>query len=283
LDSNAKIDAARKEIEELKLKEILLQEKSKEKYGQIMKDIQLDQVSRSRTGSYSANNNENAESDDQMLELWETAERDEIEAVEEVKSEYPSSELIAEKEPSIDKLEVSTRVDESSPRVCNKGFIEKLDSDAQRLSVLQRSLQELKTKLASSEKKWHPKTSEYGTLKAQLREAEEAILEQIDINGKLKKKVEDNFESSDAVIWEKERMQVSEHARRGSEKILKLELELQKIEYIFLKFEEEDENISTGCVDRKSSTLRDYISGKRDGKGKRKGRFCGCMTPKTKA
>ena len=136
LDSNASIEAARKEIEKLKLNEILLQEISKEKYGQTVKDIQLDQVSSSCVTSYRVNNNENAESDDQMLELWETAERDDIEAVEEVKSEYPSSELTAEKELSIDKLEVSTRVKES-PREWNERFIKKLDSDSQRLSVVQ--------------------------------------------------------------------------------------------------------------------------------------------------
>ncbi|XP_020276998.1 protein NETWORKED 1A-like isoform X2 [Asparagus officinalis] len=274
MDSKAKIEATRKEIEELKLKD----EISKEKYGQKMKDIQLDQVSRSDR----PNKSENSESDDQMLELWETAEIDDIEAIEEVKSEYPSSELIAEKEFSIDKLEVSTRVNESSLRQWNKKFIQKLDSDARRLSVAQRSLRELKTKLESTGKKKHAKSSEYDNLKVQVAETEAAILEQVEVYEKLKKRVEDDFESSNAVIWEKERRRISEEARKGLEQIDNLELEVEKIEYVFLKVEEEEEK-RIGCVDRRSSILlSEYIYGKKKDKGKRKGPFCRCMRPKTK-
>lgn len=278
-ESKASMEAARKEIEELRLKETLLQEISKEKYVQTVKDIQLDQVS--SISIYGVNKNANVEPDDQMLELWETAERDEIEAVEEVQSEHPSSELIAEKELSIDKLEVCTKVKES-PREWNTRFVEKLDSDAQRLSLVQKSLDKLKNKLESLEKKKPPKNLEFAKLKVQLRGAEEVVLEQDTILCQLKKKVEDNLESSSAVIWENERKQISEQARKGSEKIGKLEFELQKMEYIFLKVEE-NEYRKTVSGDRKSSILlREYIHDKKDSKGKRKVSFCGCMRPKTK-
>ncbi|KAH7666203.1 Myosin rod fragments domain-containing protein [Dioscorea alata] len=280
---------------------------SKAKCGQMMKDIQLDKVSSSslygnNVSSYRPIRSGSGETDDQMLELWETAERDcnnqmrkessatteldieyhEIEAVEEVKSDYPSSELVAEKELSIDKLELP-RQDTESYQGWKTRVIEKLVADTQRLSALQTSLQELKKKMESCEKSKHSTSFKYDTIKTQLKEADEAVMQLVDNTGKLMKKAEDysdNNERENEDIRGRRRRQLSERVRRGSEKIGGLELELQKIQYIMLKLDEENES-RLRALERKSSViLRDFLYGQREG-SKHKKRLCGCMRPKT--
>ncbi|KAJ0981666.1 hypothetical protein J5N97_009921 [Dioscorea zingiberensis] len=282
-------------------------EVSKAKCGQMMKDIQLDKVSSSllygnNISSYGPIRIGSGETDEQMLELWETAERDcnnqmrkessatteldieyhEIEAVEE-KSEYPSSELMAEKELSIDKLELP-RQDTESYEGWKSQVIEKLVGDTQRLASLQTSLQELKKKMESSEKSKHSTSFKYDTIKAQLKEADEAVMQLVDNTGKLMKKAEgysDDKEREKEETRGRRRRQLAERAQRGSEKIGGLELELQKIQYIMLKLNEENES-RIRALERKSSVvLRDYLYGRREGTTKHKKRLCGCMRPKT--
>ncbi|XP_008804982.2 protein NETWORKED 1D-like isoform X2 [Phoenix dactylifera] len=283
---------------------------SKEKYAQKVKDIQLDQVASSSrhgngVGSYGLRRIMAAEIDDQMLQLWETAERDcnngtwkaspvamqhDIWVVEEEKSEYPSSELVAGKELSIDKLEITKRVSESQQEWSTR-VLERLASDAQKLSVLQTSVEELKGKIESSQKGKRSMSFKYDTIRAQLKEAEGALLGLIDITCKLTKKAKGYSVPSDDIAVEHEelgnmgRRQISERAWRGSEKIGRLELELQKIEYIFLKLKEEHENSRSKAVDKKARVLlRDYLYGRRDDHKQQTKRFCcGFLRPKTKA
>ncbi|KAK1267204.1 hypothetical protein QJS04_geneDACA014570 [Acorus gramineus] len=273
---------------------------SKAKYTLEMKDIQLDHLSESSylSGVGAKGKIENNETDDQMLELWETAERDcnkltqerpsaedihQIEAVEEEKSEYPSSELLLEKELAVDKLEVS-RKDMASRRDPNEKVLEKLVSDAKRLSVLQTGVEELKKKMDNSEKSNRPKSVEFDTLKGQLKEVEESIWQLVDSNTKLTKKIEGFSASFDGKVGESDdtsnarRKQVSERVRRGSEKIGRLELELHRIQYVSLKLEEEYGYQKSKPIDRRSRVLlRDYLYGRREGQGRKKSNFCGCI------
>nr|XP_019705178.1 protein NETWORKED 1D isoform X2 [Elaeis guineensis] len=333
--SSSDLEAARKEIEELKATAFQVEvqedsirqlnkdedkddaEFSKVKYVQKMKDIQLDQVASSSrhwngVGSYGPRRINDAEIDDQMLQLWEAAERDcnngtwkassvamqhDIQVVGEEKSDYPSEEksdcpspgLVIEKELSIDKLEITKRVSESLQE-WNKRVLERLASDAQKLLGLQTSVEELKGKMESSQKGKRSLSFEYDTIRAKLKEAEGALLELIDITCKLTKKAKDYSVPSDDMAVEHEelrnigRRQISERARRGSERIGRLELELQKIQYILLKLEEEHENSRSKAADRRARVLlRDYLNGRRDGhKQQKKNPFCGFTRPKTK-
>eukprot|EP00262_Sarcandra_glabra_P007746 TRINITY_DN2067_c0_g2_i1.p1 TRINITY_DN2067_c0_g2~~TRINITY_DN2067_c0_g2_i1.p1 ORF type:complete len:1135 (-),score=301.01 TRINITY_DN2067_c0_g2_i1:158-3562(-) len=345
---NVKLEAATKEVEDLKSKgsssreevqtsrdiDITLEEEhtesskdveqhkneaeiNKVKSGLMMKDIQLDHVSDSSSYengvvSYGKSRRENAEADDQMLELWETAEQfysrvptankmkkltssateddiecHQIDAVEEQKSEYPSSELHAEKELAVDKLEVRNKVSDSNQG--HKRVIERLASDARRLSNLQTNIQELKKRIGNSDSSDLPASKEYDTVKGQLKEVEEAILQLVDVNGKLTKDAEGGSTPSDGKVTELEEMgkmrkrQVSERARRGSEKIGWLELEVQKIQFLLLKLEDEYHSKGTKAVERRRVLLRDYLYGRKERQKRKKVPFCACVRPSTKA
>ncbi|XP_042444206.1 protein NETWORKED 1A-like isoform X1 [Zingiber officinale] len=273
------------------------------KTREMMKDIQLDKDSSSLPNvaidSFGISRISSKEIDDQ---LWETAESNysnqklkasttamdnDIEPVEEEKSEYPSSELMVEKELSIDKLEVPIIVP-ACQKEWNKRVLERLRSDVQRLSDLKTNVIDLKRKLESSQTGKLPASFSLDTIKTQLKNAEESLLELFDTNKKLRNKALEH--SSDAVSTESEessrtlRKKISEEARKQSEKVGRLELELHKIQYVLLKLEEEHMTRHTQAVDRRARTLlRDYIYGRRGGNRQtKKSPFCGCMRPKTK-
>lgn len=137
--------------------------------------------------------------------------------VEEEKSEYPSSELVTEKELSIDKLEITKRVSESLQE-WNGRVLERLASDAQKMLVLRTSVEESKEKMESSQKGKRSMSFEYDTIRAKLKEAEGDLLDLIDITCKLTKKAKDHSVPSDDIAVEHEelrnveRRQISERA-----------------------------------------------------------------------
>lgn len=313
-DSDSSLDAARKEIEGLKSKGNSDDEISKVKHEQKMKDIQLDLVSNSSrygncVGSCGLTKTGNAKSNDQMLELWRTAKRDhnshieitpsrttghdlkyhQMKAMEEGKGKQPICELLDEKELGIDKLELPENAIMESHQEWNRRVIERLSSDAQRLLVLQASVQELKANMGTSEEVNKPRGFEFNTVKAQLKEAEGIISHLIDTNSKLTKKAKDFISSSDNLLEDNAEMGstsqriISERTRRASEKIGKLELELQKTQYMLLKLEEEHANKGTKTAGKRSKIyLRDYLYGKRNSRRQKKAHTCGCLRPKPK-
>ncbi|GLT54344.1 hypothetical protein SLA2020_275490 [Shorea laevis] len=186
-------------------------QKTKPENGTLMKDIPLDQVSDS--SFYGRCRRENVGANDQMLELWETAAQDCSQdptvnetqkqasaPVEDViachkfdygekKSHSPSSELQVEKELGIDKLEVSTSVREPN-QDGNKGkILERLASDAQKLTSLQTTLQDLKKKMEMHNRNKKANDIEYETVKRRLQEVEEAVLQLVDTNDNLTKEL----------------------------------------------------------------------------------------------
>ncbi|CAN6305159.1 unnamed protein product [Urochloa humidicola] len=320
-DSAAKLAAANTVIQELKArgsshmeaKEIYSDsekqkdiEVSKGKQVQIMKDIELDQISTCPpygTGAtlYPLGNGANTELDDGMLQLWEAAERNcknqtakssssehDIQAVEEVKSEYPSSELVRGRDLGLNKLEVSKGPVEPH-EVWSKSVIERLASDAQRLLSIQASVEELKRKMEEPPKGKSPMNSEYSSVSTQLHETEGYVLEQISFNNKLTRKAENYPALSDNMNTEREgyssRRKISEQVQKGSENVARLELELQKIQYVLLKLEEEHEYRRLKVSDKRTCVLlRDYLYGRKDRGGgqkkKKRAPFCGCVRPK---
>ncbi|XP_015888129.3 protein NETWORKED 1A [Ziziphus jujuba] len=302
-------------IEEMKIGDELsdnLNQKSKPENGITMKDIPLDQVS--DCSYYGRSRREKSGAEDQMLELWETAEKDcskdaLVDGTENqaskptevvtahnryrgTKQEIPDcpSEVQHEKELSIDKQEVplsSLRGQEGS-----KGkILERLASDAQKLTTLQRALLDLKRKLETNKRSKKTNCTEYETVKKQLQEVEESVMQLVDINDQLTKDVEESPSSLDGKSSEEFdearevcRNRATEQARKGSEKIGRLQFELQNIQYILLKLEDENRNKGKGkfSESRTGVLLRDFIySGGRIHRRRKKSCFCGCKRPMT--
>ncbi|XP_010256141.1 PREDICTED: protein NETWORKED 1D-like [Nelumbo nucifera] len=305
---------ARLQITELEISNV--------KDGLTMRDIPLDQVSECSSydhgiGSYGTSKRGNGETDDEMLELWETAERDssfdptvklipkpvssmqantechQVETVDDQKSEYPSSELQVEKELGVDKLEVSKKTTETRQEGNKRKILERLASDAQKLTNLQITVEEMKKKAEMSVKSKNSKGTEYDNVKEQLQGIDETIMQLVDMNAKLMKNAEESLLSSDGkAVTELEetaktrRRRITEQARRGSEKIGRLQLELQKIHFLLLKLDEEKGSKGkTRPGDRKVRVLlRDYLygggsSGQNNTKRK-KPPFCACVRTK---
>ncbi|XP_059632483.1 protein NETWORKED 1B-like [Cornus florida] len=342
LNCNIKLETAMKEIEELKAKcsldqEIDSQKKERElgdkltenlklqkstpkisevKKGILMKDIPLDHVSEGslhriiRTG--------NGGPDDQMLELWETAEDccldhtvsasqkqacqptegdnvyHQFEDVEQ-KTEDPSSELQVEKELGIDndRLQVPMSVPELNlnQEGNKRKILERLASDAQKLTSLLTTAQDLRRKLDTNKKSKKAKDLDLKTVKEQLQEVEGSALQLVNMNCQWTKNIEDSSSCSDVnASAESEeagstpRKRVSEQARKGSEKIGRLQLELQKIQYVLLKLEDEKKSKGRYRFSRSRTTviLRDFIhSGRRNSGRQKKNRLCGCFRAST--
>ncbi|KAI3978386.1 hypothetical protein MKX01_013184 [Papaver californicum] len=289
-----------------------------------MKDIPLDQISECSSydhgfGSHGVSRRENAETDDQMLELWETSDHDysidtivnkpqkmkrvlnrerptqqQINAVDKQRSRNPSSEFEVEKELRVDSLEISKRMTEPGQDAKKRKILERLSSDAQKLMNLQITIQDLRKKIEKSKKSKKTKFIEYNNIKEQLQLVEEATMQLVDVNGTLIKNAEEGPLPSDRRgLHEPEesaklqRRRVLEQAREGSEKIGQLQLEMQRIHFVLLKLE--DENDVKGINVAKKSTgvlLRDYISGGVRGSSqgrKKKIPCCACVKkPSTK-
>ncbi|XP_062108283.1 protein NETWORKED 1A [Humulus lupulus] len=287
--------------------------KTKAENGILMKDIELDQVSDSSL--YGRSRRKNGGADEQMLELWETTEQDcrqdkpiaQNQASEpsqgvtrrhsyrgaEQKFKNPSSKVQVEKELGVDKMEVS--FDRLRPQENNRGkILERLVSDAQKLTNLQRSVQDLKKKMEINKRSNKVNYAEFEMVQRQLLEVEEAVVQLGDVNDQLTRDIEEEGPSSldekNSVESEEaghvQRKRVTEQARKGAEKIGQLQFEVQNIQYILLKLE--DEHKSKGKTNRfaESKTgvlLRDFIySSKKTRQRRKKGCFCGCSRPSTR-
>ncbi|KAJ6431477.1 hypothetical protein OIU84_018871 [Salix udensis] len=278
-------------------------EVSEVRNGVLMKDIPLDEVS--ECSLYRRSKREHPRKDNQMLGLWESAERDclnptadkqnhEAPLLENTtarrqsenakrKSQDRSLELQIEKEVGIDKLEVSTSITTESNQEGNEGkSLERLASDAQKLVSLQTTVQDLKTKMESGKRSKRANDLEFERVKKQLQEVEEAVQQLVDADDQLTKDVEEspsNLEGNTSVKVEEQdsmrRKRVAEEARKRSEKIRRLQFDVQSIQYILLKLEDEKKSKSkrTFSGSRTGILLRDFIyrSGRRSSRRQRKG------------
>lgn len=298
--------------EEMEIDDGLTVQKSKPLNGITMKDIPLDQVS-DRT-FYGRSRRAKGGAEDQMLQLWETAEHDCRKDVPVHETENQASaptepvttscryggtkprisdclsEEQVEKELGIDKLEVAFNRLPAKEGYKGK-LLERLASDAQKLTTLQRTVQDLKKKMESNKRSKKTNSTEYETIKRQLCEVEEAVMQLVDINDQLTKGVEGNPSSLDDKtsgeideVEDVRRSRVTEQARKGSEKIGRLQFELQNIHYVLLKMEDENKNKgkSRFSESRTGVLLRDFIySGGRSRQRRRKACLCACKRPLT--
>lgn len=296
------------------------------KVGILMKDIPLDQGSGSGSGSSSFRlhrrvNKGTERTDDQMLELWETAEKNGLNRTVKVsqkpaisvierglvsaesesmkrKTDHPQSgSCDIEKELGVDKLELSPSIKESQHQeTYNRKILDRLASDANKLTNLHTTVQNLKRKLEGSKKSRKAKDVDLDTVKEQLQEVQETVVQLVDLNCQLMRNVEESSSrpstpegkvSSSGELKEGgpsiiRRRKICEQARKGSEKIGRLQLEVQKIEYILLRLEDEKKSKGKSRFSRSRTgiILRDFIyNGRKNSGKKKKTQMCGCFKP----
>ncbi|XP_071717797.1 protein NETWORKED 1D-like [Rutidosis leptorrhynchoides] len=244
------------------------------------KDIMLDQAS--ECSSYGVSKRGLTEG-----EIWETADDSKF-----VSKHHPTASDVSF-DSVVDKLEVSRRFREPREGENKRKVLERLNSDVLKLTNLQITIEDLKRKLEITLRTRRGKGMiECETLKGQLMEAESAIQKLYELNGKLVKHVEGSSEKLTGDNVENESMRrkkVSEQARRVSEKIGRLQLEIQKIQFVMLKLDDENEpkGKSKFIDTKKRVLLKDYLYGggrtKATISSKRKSsHFCACVEPSTK-
>uniref|UniRef100_A0A0E0D3Z4 NAB domain-containing protein n=1 Tax=Oryza meridionalis TaxID=40149 RepID=A0A0E0D3Z4_9ORYZ len=293
LDFNANLQEARKQIEVLKLKDILDDDLIEMNYEQMLKNIQLDLIQISsghRTGSLGQANKTVGQANQKMLDshgivgassshVRNDLRPPQSESFERDNYKRPPSELMVVKELSIDKQELPRSITTEPHQEWKNKVIERLASDAQRLNALQSSIQELKTNTEASE------GFELESVRYQIREAEGFITQLIDSNGKLSKKAEE-FTSEDGLdgdnidLRSRHQRKIMERARKMAEKIGRLEVEMQKVQEALLKYEEEQTSTRTSKTMHRRSKVQlvDFLYGRRrDSRKQQRCSPCGCM------
>ncbi|KAG6402996.1 hypothetical protein SASPL_135211 [Salvia splendens] len=315
-DLHAKLDQSSRQIELLQSESGKHQRNKRptseitmEDSALLTKDIVLDQVS---DGSYRYSKNEAADVDDQIVELWETAEPDgtvglaigksnktippsttatsdfhRSKSTRGQKGGFGASSDALDVDLSVDKLEISKRSTDSIQEGNKRKVLERLDSDVQKLANLQITVQDLKRKLEVTEKGKRGKAViECESLKRQLDEADMSVMKLFDLNGRLMKSINDKSfsDSKSSFDFEGEegarRRRVSEQARRMSEKIGRIQLEVQKLQFVLLKLDDEKDGMSKMSETRRRILLKDYLyGGGRGSQRRKKGNFCACVQP----
>lgn len=281
----------------------------------LMKDIMLDQVS--DCSSY-GKNRKIIGSDDQVLELWETIDQSgsidltvgkssraappvsnkysNLDSVKENRSGRPSIESMVEKELRVDDQQLTSKRFLNPEQEDNKRkTLERLASDVQKLTNLQITVQDLKEKLESTENySSKGKGVECDNVKDQLLESENAILKLFEYSAKLMKNIENSSTASSfdgsvtadsSESGNGKRRRCLEQARRISEKIGRLQLEVQKVQFLLMKVDNNKVGKSGTRITERSTRvlLRDYLyGGTRTPRRRKKTHFCGCVQPHTR-
>ncbi|XP_060207788.1 protein NETWORKED 1A-like isoform X1 [Lycium barbarum] len=277
----------------------------------LMKDIPLDHVSdgslqivRRRVSSGSDRE------DDRMLRLWETTEegtpnrsvKDLKERANcptegsigynkfrnlEWRSDHPPTESEVEKELGVDKLELSMNSFDASHET-NKQILDRLSSDAEKLISLQMTVDNMRRKLDKERKSRKAKHVDFEAAKEQLQEVELRIVQLVNLNGHLMKNTEEStlFAGSSSTdskeVLNIRRKRVSEQTIKGSEKIVRLQLEVQKLQCMLLKLDDETKSIASSRFSRRNTgiALKNFIHiGNRNSEKKKKAHLFGCFRP----
>ncbi|KAI3708852.1 hypothetical protein L2E82_38358 [Cichorium intybus] len=247
-------------------------ETSEPKKGIPMRDIPLDQASdgSSSTNSRSRSRRAYSRTDDIMIEQLQIAHETHKMETEKKLKRLPYEPQIEDL--GVDKLEV---VPIQDSRKCK--LLDRLASDAQKLANLETIVKDLSKKLETGKKgNKKQKGFDFETVKEQLEEAEETILRLVNVNVESMASVEKNPSLS---VWVEQ-----DDAWKESERIKRVQLEVQKIQYVLLKVEDDKKTKGKSRFSRtKSRTsviLRDFIHrGGRSGVTGRRKRLCGCFTP----
>ncbi|KAL8140070.1 hypothetical protein V2J09_006091 [Rumex salicifolius] len=220
--------------------------------GTRMKDIPLDYIS--DASSYS-NRRKGSDKLDKMLELWET---DELDA-------------------DTGTTEIDKNVIVVNNMIKRKMILDRLCSDAQKLERLSISVQELKRKIdGKKERNYSSKAVEYERLRSQLQDIEDSAVQFAGLNTELRRAIE---ESPSPSSTSNELIEVEE-ARKEAEKIMRLEVDVKKVQKMVIKLEGEKSMKKKGEKGFSSIVIRELFVGSNSGRkriGKNKVRFCGCF------
>lgn len=298
---HSKLQVAMKRIEELESKNHVHRKNSKPtsrvletENGMLTKDIMLDQIS--DYSPYSTGKRESAEAYNHTLELWDTCDWNTSIGLTVCKAKLADPPITGKNSNSrrksvkilksdclgteVDKLEVSKRSMDLQERNRRK-VLERLNSDVQKLMNLQITVQDLKSKLESAENSRRGKAvAEYESLKGELNDAMGAMNKLFDLSGKVMKNLEGGC-SSAGELEETEsvgRRRMSGQARKVSEKIGVLQVEVQKVQFALLKLDDERDcrGKTRMCEEKRRVLLRDYLYGVRTRERRKKARCCAC-------
>ncbi|GJS53473.1 protein NETWORKED 1A [Tanacetum coccineum] len=234
--------------------------------GVPIRDIPLDQASDGSISGRSRSRRGYSRTDDMMIEQLQMAH--EIYETEKKSKKLPY-------EPQIEDLGVDKLVVPHPES--NKGkLLQRLASDAQKLSSLETTVKELTKKIEIGKKSKKTSGVDFVTLKEQLEEAEESILQLVNVNVESTATIEKN---PSLIAWVEQ-----DDTWKSSEKIKRVQLEVQKIQYVLLKLDDEKKSKGKSRLSRtKSRTsviLRDFVLyGRSNSVKSRRRRLCGCFTP----
>lgn len=239
------------------------------KKGVLIRDIPLDQAS--DAGSSSANSRSisrrgYSRTDDMMIEQLQLAHK--IYETEKSSKKLPYEPQIEDF--GVDKLEIPYQESKKGK------LLQRLASDAQNLANLETTVKDLSKRLETGKKVKKPTGFDFETVKEQLEEAEETILQLVNVNVESTASIEKN---PSLLAWVEQ-----DGTWKSSEKIKRVQLEVQKIQYVLLKLDDEKKSKGKSRFSRtKSRTsviLRDFIHRGRTNSGRsRRRRLCGCFTP----
>ncbi|KAI3935734.1 hypothetical protein MKX01_032918 [Papaver californicum] len=237
----------------------------------IVKDIPLDQSSYDyRRHLYATNLRRSSRIDEQQLESWGIVEKDCT------NQERNSSTILQEeKEMVVDHPKVSKRVSWEHEEGNTQKVLQRLTSYNLKLSDLKGTMQGLKKKVKKIPKS-RTEHSEYDKVERQLQEVGETVIQLLDSNRKLRKNLEETVPvnlDGKAELESNTIGNVSVGAQRMCEKIQCLDLEVQKMQFVLMKLDNEHgtegtssdpARISSAPARRKRLALRDYLYSDKD-------------------
>ncbi|GMH27583.1 hypothetical protein Nepgr_029426 [Nepenthes gracilis] len=178
------------------------------------------------------------------------------------------SESLTKEGLGLDKMVVSKKCSNSDEEQKLANILDRFALDAQGLMSLQVLVQQMRTELETFKKRKIGKDVEYDKLQDQLQDVENSVMQLLSINTKLIETTENHPLTIDVItspeldkIGKVPRRIVLNNVRRGFEKIERLKLEIQKIQYALRKLR--DEKKSKGrcrfSLIRMGILLRDFV------------------------
>ena len=260
--------------------------KNKPENEMVMKDIPLDRESDSSFQRRSRR--ESSETNEQMLKLWEIAAQNCDQNLIDSSPQSPSDPQV--EYPQLEQSP-SSSIRERIRRGRKGKILERIDSYVDQLTGLLTSVRDLKKRIEVNIFEMAP-NNEYDTVEKHVKEVEEDIFQQMNINDQLKQNLERSpsfFERMPSIEIEATGniplSKLREQARRGSVKIQQLQFEVESIQRVVLKLEAEKKPKGKNALPGSSKPrviLSDFICRSR----KRRERWkkpcsCGCMRPST--
>ncbi|XP_047338242.1 protein NETWORKED 1C-like [Impatiens glandulifera] len=213
-------------------------------------------------------------------DLPESRNGDEIKAFKK-ENQDTSSKFFLENDLDVDIQDISRRFSGYRGEMSKKKVLERLNSDAQKLVNLQIMVQDLKKKMEITEKRGKiTNIVEWDILKEQLEESVGSIKQLFEQNDKLMMNMKEESIDFEENGEHTKRTKVADHARRLSEKIGRVQMEVEKIQFVLLKQDDQKESIrgkARIAQFKRRILLSDYLYGNgNSNRMKKKANFVSC-------